>query len=93
MRTLSSRPGNGDDVSIRVRRHRRRYAPFIERRRRRSGHPAHSHHARRLQGHQGGNIYRHDPANPARLLKTTTSIRVTAEKVRESISVNSAHTI
>jgi len=32
--------------------------------------------------------YRHDPANPARLLKTTTSIRVTVEKVRESISVD-----
>ena len=32
--------------------------------------------------------YRRDPANPARLLKTTTSIRVAVEKVRESISVN-----
>ena len=32
--------------------------------------------------------YRHDPANPARLLKTTTSVRVTVERVRESIDVN-----
>ena len=32
--------------------------------------------------------YRHDPANPNRLLKTTTTIRVTTEKVRESKAVN-----
>ncbi|KAL3775536.1 hypothetical protein ACHAW5_001555 [Stephanodiscus triporus] len=32
--------------------------------------------------------YRHDPANPNRLIKTTTTIRVSHDKVRESVDVS-----